>query len=303
MTKTALILGGSGKIGTHAAHALEKAGWTIRHFNRKTDDMTQAAMGCDLIVNGLNPPNYHNWAEIIPAITKQVIAAAKASGASVILPGNVYHFGDKGGEWSETTLANPVSRKGKIRLEMEQAYRDSGVQVINLRAGNLIDPDHNEDVFSVLILSAIKKGKIISPGAPDALQAYAHMPDWARAMQMLADKRDVLGQYEDIPFPGHSFTINQMKTELERELNRPLKISRFPWWIMRLAAPFWELARELIDMRYLWNTPHSLSATRFDALLPDFEPTPLNEVLRAALPADINPNQPMAAGPSRKLFA
>ena len=45
-------------------------------------------MGADVIDNGLNPPNYHNWAKLIPQITADVIAAAKASGATVLLPGN-----------------------------------------------------------------------------------------------------------------------------------------------------------------------------------------------------------------------
>ena len=86
MTRTALILGASGKIGTHAARALEAHGWAIRRYNRKTDDMVQVAQGCDVIVNGLNPPNYHNWDQLIPTITKQVIAAAKVKNVRIPQP-------------------------------------------------------------------------------------------------------------------------------------------------------------------------------------------------------------------------
>ena len=296
MPKTALILGPSGKTGSHAARALQSAGWTIRRFNRDTDDMTRSAQGADIIVNGLNPPSYHNWTQIIPAITRQVIAAAKSSGATVFIPGNVYHFGANGGEWSETTPPNPCSRKGQIRLDMERAYRDSGVPTVILRAGNMIDPDHNGDVFSLVLLRAIRAGKITAPGDPDTIQPYAYMPDWARALQMLADSRDRLARFEDIPFPGHAFTLNQLKSTLETELNRPLKLSRFPWWAMRLAAPVWELARELTEMRYLWDTPHTLSGTRLNTLLPGFVASPMAEVMRAGLPADIYPDQPVTAG-------
>ena len=56
MTKTVLILGASGKIGRHSAAAFQKAGWTVRAYDRKTESMTRAAMGADVIVNGLNPP-------------------------------------------------------------------------------------------------------------------------------------------------------------------------------------------------------------------------------------------------------
>jgi hypothetical protein len=72
---------------------------------------------------------------------------------------------------------------------------------------------------------------------------------------------------------------------LEAHLGRPLKLSRFPWGLMRLAAPFWELARELGEMRYLWDTPHQLSGAKFDRILPGFQPTTLEQVMLAGLPA------------------
>ena len=69
MTKTVLITGASGKIGTHTARAFERAGWTIKRFQRGTN-MAQAAQDADVIVNGMNPANYYNWAQTIPEITK-----------------------------------------------------------------------------------------------------------------------------------------------------------------------------------------------------------------------------------------
>ena len=303
MTKTALILGASGKIGTHAARALSAHGWTIRRYDRKSGDMTRAAQGCDLIVNGLNPPNYHNWAELIPAITAQVIAAARASGATVLIPGNVYHFGSTPGEWSEQTPPAPCSKKGRIRLEMERAYRDSGVQTIVLRAGDFIDPDHNGDIMSLMLLTRLKRGRITAPGAIGAIHTYAYLPDWAEAAASLADKRTELARFEDIPFPGHAFTLDTLKSEVEAITGRTLRFSRFPWALIALTAPVWELARELKEMRYLWDTPHTLSPRRLNALLPDFRPTPLREALTAALPADIHPDQTVTARRNGHLMA
>ena len=111
MTKTVLILGGSGKIGSRAAEAFWNAGWQVRQFNRATDDMTRSAMGADVIVNGLNPPAYHDWERTIPAITEPVIAAAKASGAAVILPGNLYNYGDQPGILDENTPWNATTKR------------------------------------------------------------------------------------------------------------------------------------------------------------------------------------------------
>jgi nucleoside-diphosphate-sugar epimerase len=296
MTKTVLILGASGKIGRHAARAFGKAGWQVRLFDRARDDMVEAAQGCDVIVNGLNPPNYHNWAELIPAITRQVIAAARASGAMVVIPGNVYNYGDRGGAFSEATPQTPCSRKGAIRVEMEQAYRDSGVKTLILRAGNFIDPERNGDVMSMLLLHAIKRGRVTALGNPDAIQPYAYLPDWARAVVSLVEMRDRLARFEDVPFPGHTFTVNELRATLEAELKRKLRISRFPWWAMRLAAPFWELARELMEMRYLSDMPHWLAGEKFSRLLPGFRPSARREVMLAGLPPKIHPDQAVARG-------
>lgn len=285
MTRTVLILGGSGKIGTHSAIAFHKAGWTVRQFNRKTDDMTKAADGCDVIINGMNPANYANWAVNIPAITNQVIAAAKASGATVILPGNIYNYGDQPGELSETTPQTPNTRKGRIRVEMEASYRAARVQTIVLRAGNFIDPMQNGDIMSLFILRAAKSGKILHGGAPKGRNAYAYVPDWARAAVQLAEMRKSLANFEDIPFPGHSFTEVELQAHLEKATGRSFKLSAFPWWFMALMSPFMEVARELREMRYLYEMDHWISGTRFTQLLPDFEPTPLEEVMLAGLPA------------------
>lgn len=295
MTQTVLILGGSGKIGKHSAEVFWNAGWEVRHYKRGTD-MAQAARGADVIINGLNPPNYHNWAKTIPAITAQVIDAAQSSGATVIIPGNVYNFGDHGGVWDENTPHRPVTAKGQIRVDMEAAYRAAGVQTIILRAGNFIDPGRDGDVYSMLMVNKVAKGVITTVGAPDVMQAYAYVPDWARAALALAEKRMQLDAFEDVPFPGHSFTTRDLQAVLERRLGQSLKVSRFPWWAITLAAPFNEMMREFRKMRFLFNTPHELGAAKFGRLVPNFQPTDLETVMLAGLAPDIHPDEVVGAG-------
>ncbi|KZM47920.1 NAD-dependent epimerase/dehydratase family protein [Labrenzia sp. OB1] len=284
MTRRVLVLGTSGKVGRHSSRAFEAAGWEVRRYDRGKDVLTEVAKGCDVIVNGLNPPNYHNWKTLIPQITKEVISAARDAQATVVLPGNVYHFGDQPGLWSETTVPDPVSRKGEIRLAMEREYAASGVQTIVLRAGNFIDPDSHDCIMSQIYLRDIKRNKITAAGPADTRQAMCYLPDWARAAAALAEKRAELGQFEDVPFKGHTLTALDIKNGLEKILEHELKVVRFPWWLFTLTAPFWELARELNEMRYLWNTDHQLSDTRLRRLLTGFEVTPLDTVLRKMLP-------------------
>jgi len=296
MVKTVLILGASGNIGRHCATAFLDAGWQVKSYDRSLNNMTEAARGVDVIVNGLNPQGYHDWQGQIPKITEQVIAAAKASGATVIIPGNVYNFGATPGVWDENTPHNANSRKGRIRVAMEKSYRDSGVRTVILRAGNFITPDGKNDVMRMLLLRSIGKAQLTSPGDADAKQAFCYVPDWANAAVALAEMGDRLHSFEDIPFPGHTFTALELREQLQETLQRKIKLTGFPWMIMAIASPFWELARELREMRYLWNTPHQLGAEKFNRLLPDFQASDLKTVMTIGLPPEVNPDQTVPAG-------
>ncbi|HEY3496714.1 MAG TPA: NAD-dependent epimerase/dehydratase family protein [Polyangiaceae bacterium] len=287
MTKTVLILGASGKIGRQSAAAFARGGWSVRKHDRLRGNLLEDARGADVIVNGWNPPGYHDWARIIPAITRDVIVAAEASGATVIVPGNVYNFGDQGGEWSESTPQRPNTKKGRIRVEMEQAYAASRARTVVLRGGNFIDPGAQDDVMKLVFLRDIRRDKLMIAGDPEAMQAYCYVPDWATAAVALAEKRAELAAFEDIPFPGHAFTAEELRQRVSVLLGRPITFSRLPWWFFTLVSPFWELAREMREMRYLWSTSHTLSGAKLARLLPDFRPTSLEDVLVAALKPEL----------------
>jgi len=285
MTQTALILGARGRIGRHFTKALQAEGWQTRAYTRGTD-MNAAAQGCALIVNGLNPPNYHDWRNLLPALTTQVLAAARASGATVLFPGNVYVYGDQPGPWDEHTPHRPVSRKGRIRAEIEARYRAAaaeGVRTIVLRAGDFIDPDSDGSIMDIGYLRRFDRGIVTTLGDPDAPRAHAWLPDLARAGALLAAMRADLPAFCDVPFAGQTFSTRDLAAELGRQTGQALKIGGFPWWLLRLAAPFWELGREMGEMRYLYDTPHRLDGAKLAALLPGFTPTPLDQVVAGVL--------------------
>ena len=285
MSGTVLVLGASGNFGARMAEAFAAAGWKVRRYRRGTD-MAAAAKGADLIVNGLNPPMYHNWATLIPQITDQVIAAGLASGATVLIPGNVYPYGVEPAPWGPATPHRPVARKGTIRATMEARYKAAttqGLRVIILRAGDFLDERSKTTAMASFYLRRLNAGVITAGGAADVPRAYAYLPDMARAAVALADQRATLPAFADIPFAGLTFTMTDLRDELARQMRRPLVIKPFGWWMMRLLAPFWELARELPEMRYLYDTPHRLDPAPLMALLPGFQGATLAEVVAAHL--------------------
>ena len=286
MTRTALILGASGGFGGQVALALQAAGWRIDRYQRGTD-MTRAARGAALIVNGLNPPGYHNWDKLIPEITQSVIAAGRASGATLLIPGNVYPYGMEPGPWGPDTPHRPNSRKGRIRAEMEASYRraaeSGGPRTILLRGGDFLLPSAPQMLMNRMILAGVAKGKVTAMGPADVLHAYAFLPDMARAAVGLAALGDALPAYADIPFAGHAFTINDLAARVARLTGRKMKVTHFPLWYFTLVSPFWELARELREMLYLNCFPHQMDPAPLRRWLPDYHDTPLDEVILAHL--------------------
>jgi nucleoside-diphosphate-sugar epimerase len=84
---------------------------------------------------------------------------------------------------------------------------------------------------------------------------------------------------------------NASNVTLQRELPRKSScmaihvssLSSFPWWLVRLAAPFVTTFRELLEMRYLWRQPVRMSNTRLISAL-GYEPhTPLDEAVEQTL--------------------
>ena len=57
-----------------------------------------------------------------------------------------------------------------------------------------------------------------------------------------------------------------------------------PWGLMRLASLCDPMLRELLEMRYLWDTPHAIDGSALDAALGKSLPqTPFRDAVRDAV--------------------
>ncbi len=283
MTQHVLILGASGRFGANAAKAFEAAGWQVHSFDRARDTLETAVLGMDVVVNAWNPPDYSTWGKDLLAMHRRVIAALKGRETTVIVPGNVYVFGAKmPGPWSEATSHSAKNPLGLLRIQMEAEYRASGVRTILLRAGDFLDTHASGNWFDLIMVKSLAKGRLTSPGNPNIPHAWAYLPDLARAAVALAEKRNVLAPYVDIAFPGYTLSGRDMADILSGVVQRPVVAKEMSWWPLKMLAPIKGNFRGLLEMRYLWNTPHALSGTRFAAELPDFQHTPVEDALRQA---------------------
>lgn len=281
--QTVLILGATGRFGRNAAEAFWNAGWRVRLFDRRTDNLLTASQGIDVIVNAWNPI-YTDWEADLPKITQSVIAAAKHSGATVIIPGNVYVFGENAkSRFAADTSHSATNPLGRLRVQMEDSFRQSGVPTIVLRAGDFLDIEASGNWFDKVIAPSLAKGVLRYPGALDAPHAWTFLPDFARAAVALATIRHRLPQYIDVPYGGYTLTGAEMARYCADVLQSDVITKPMSWWPLRLAQPFWPMAKPLLEMRYLWNKSHWLDGSRFAELVPDFRATPPKDALRQAI--------------------
>lgn len=282
--KTVLILGPNGKFGRHAAAAFETRGWSVRRFDRAVDDLSTAAKGAEVIVMGWHPAAYNTWAADLLPMHRRVIDVASRTGASVIVPGNVYVYGpDAPGPWTDATPKRATNPLGRLRIEMEEMYRASGVRTILLRCGDFIDTEASGNWFDRFITPRALRGTIAYPGDPEVPHAWAYLPDAARAAVLLAERRESLSVYEEVPFEGFTLTGRALADAVGQALHRPVRAKGFAWLPLRLLRPVMPVLGGVFEMRYLWDLPHRLDGGKLRDLCPEFTPTPLPVALRAGL--------------------
>lgn len=311
MPSTVLILGAAGRVGQVLAKAFAEAGWNVRAQARKplptrvngdprvravrcdasdVSALIPAAQGASAIVNALNPP-YTEWERLALPLADAALAVAKASGALLMLPGNVYNFGrELPALLKPTTPERGDVPKARIRIEMESrmaAAASEGVASVVIRAGDFFGGPGTGTWFDMGLAARLAKGRVTYPGNPQIAHAWAYLPDLAQTFVRVAEKRAQLHGHHRLHFAGHTLTGEDLKWALEAQTGRTLRMDNLPWPVIRLAAPFKPMWRELLVMRYLWERPHALDDAELRALIGSVPHTPLPQAMRAAL-SDLN---------------
>jgi nucleoside-diphosphate-sugar epimerase len=306
--RTALVIGARGGIGGATAAALARHGWTVRGLTRRPQpdngtiewiagdamnatDVLRAARDASLIVHAANPPGYRNWATQVLPMIDNTIAAAKAAGARIVLPGTIYNFGaDAFPVLHEDSAQQPSTRKGAIRVEMEnrlKAAANDGVPTLIVRAGDYFGPNTTGNSFfaAVMVRPGAPVRRIIDPARRGSSHAWAYLPDVGETIARLMDREDALGDFEAFNFAGHQLASGEMAASIAKAAGKPdMQVWRFPWFAIVALQPLVRLFREMAEMRYLWSESISLDGSKLRALLGDELPnTPLDTAVRDTL--------------------
>ena len=304
MQETVLVLGAGGRFGRAATTAFAAAGWRVRTLSRgavtvgdpaidaRRGDardpavLASAMTGVDVVVYAINPP-YGRWSRDVLPLAERAFEAAELVGATVLLPGNVYAYGDAlPARLDESTPFAPSETLGRVRERLERRLREAserGARAIVLRAGDFVEGRRSGNWFEDHVLGRLDAGRVRYPGPLDRAHAWAWLDDVAAAAVGLAATRHRLAPFETVGFPGWSPTGQELVATLERVSGHSLTVGAMPWPLIRLAAPFSADLRGVLSVRWLWERPHAIDGRRLAELLPDFRPLDLDAGLALAL--------------------
>src|SRR5581483_6958183 len=207
-----LVLGAAGRLGFTAAETFRDAGWQVKGLVRPgrkgavprrieaveavtRDEAVEAGRGCDVVLNALNPA-ITQWDKNALSLAYGAIAVAEGNGATLLFPGSVWNYGrTMPAVLDETTPMHPTTRKGAMRVEIEQRIReatDRGMRAIVLRGGDFFGGGRGS-WFDLVIAKDIARQRLTYPGPFDVVHSWAYLPDFAETLVRLAERQSEFG--------------------------------------------------------------------------------------------------------------
>jgi nucleoside-diphosphate-sugar epimerase len=301
-----LVLGANGRLGHAAVMAFAAAGWDVTAQARKpleiaassnitpllcdaldTGSILASLPQVDVIVHALNP-DYSRWETLLPPVTQAVITLAKASGALLMVPGNVYNFGKElPAILTEETPFVANTGKAALRIAMEQslmAATKEGMRCVVIRAGDFIGGTGTW--LDLAMTKSLHKQVFTQMGPSDLKHEWAYLPDVAEVFVRVATQAHQLPAYEVLHYEGWSITGNELQSAVEKIIGKPLKTKQMPWTMMKVLSLFSPILRAVIAMNYLWQRPHQLRGKKLQKLIGTYTKSPLALALATYIPKE-----------------
>jgi nucleoside-diphosphate-sugar epimerase len=151
-----------------------------------------------------------------------------SSGAKLVFADNLYAYGPVDGPLREGLPAAAHGPKGKIRVEMAAqllaAHRDGQAQVVIGRASDYYGPHGIGSTAGETVFGRILAGKKPQwTGRLDQPHTFHYLPDIARGLLFLADRREANGQVWHLP-AAPPLTAQQFFDMIAKAAGQPVPV-------------------------------------------------------------------------------
>jgi nucleoside-diphosphate-sugar epimerase len=246
------------------------------------DSLMNAASGMDVIFHGINFP-YQHWYKYMKPVTSNVVEAARQTNATILFPGNIYAYGLVNEPIREETVPHPHTKKGKLRLELEnmleEATADKQCCVINLRLPDFWGPNVTNGLIKPLFGNAAMGKPMRWMVRGDVPHQFVYTPDAARLFYLLSAETN-LPPYFVINYGGRVIpSIQSLAKELSIETGAPEKLKIFSKTALKILGWFLPVVRELNENIYQFEHCIQLNDSRIRSKYPEFEETMFHDAL------------------------
>ncbi|MFD0270081.1 NAD-dependent epimerase/dehydratase family protein [Streptomyces sp. NPDC127106] len=254
---------------------------------RDGERLAEAAKGATALYGCAAPP-YHRWADEWPALASSLCAAAEATGAVLVLLGNLYGYGPVDGPVTERLPLAATGTKGRVRAavwERARGLHEQGrIKAVEVRASDFFGPGVTDGGhLAARVVPALLRGKPVSTlGDPDAPHSWTYLPDVARALVEVAGEERARGRSWHVP-TGPALSVREMVGRLAEQAGTgPVAVRRLPPAVLAAAALFSPLLRELKEVRYQFDRPFVVDSSAYEAEFA-VRATPLDRQIEATV--------------------
>jgi nucleoside-diphosphate-sugar epimerase len=223
--------------------------------------------GAEVVFNCLNLP-YTEWSRL-PEIHRRILEATKDASAKMVFPGNVYIYGHaQSDKVNEAHPRNPCSRKGAIRVQLEDMFMESSrrneVPTVIVRFPDFYGPNASDpSSLTGNIFQAALDGKTARwYGKLEAPHEFIFIADAGKAMILASERPDAYGQDFNVPGPEAILTRGWISLIFKQAGTEP-KMKGTSRLTMRAFGLFNRMAKEFGEMQYLTEEPLILDGTKF----------------------------------------
>ncbi|MDD1505509.1 SDR family NAD(P)-dependent oxidoreductase [Lysinibacillus sp. CNPSo 3705] len=284
--QTALVIGASGGMGYALVNELVSRNIQVKAFARNKEklvalfqhhknveiisgdvfneqDLMKASNGVDIIFHAISFP-YQDWEKLHMRCVDMVINIAERRGAKIALVDNIYAYGRQStNPVIEQAKKEPQTKKGKIRLMMENKLKNSNVPSLIVHFPDLYGPNAENTILYDTLKNVAQGKKANFVGNMQVKREFLYTVDGAKAMVELALRDDTYNQNWNVP-AVHPITGEELVKILREITGYKKGIRTISKGMVQFIGAFNPNMREVVEMLYLTEEPVILSGKKYE---------------------------------------
>ncbi|MGG4489455.1 SDR family NAD(P)-dependent oxidoreductase [Metabacillus idriensis] len=300
----AIVFGASGGMGYALVMELVSRGFEVTAFARNehklkklfghikevkihqgdamnADEAAEACRKKEFIFHSINIP-YPEWADGHPRIMQNLLHAVKQENSRFILADNIYAYGRQSEAVTEDASKDPHTKKGKIRLQLEQMVKSAEIPYLILHFPDYYGPNAENTYIHYTLGQMLQNQTSQFVGSLDLEREYIYTPDGAKAAVELALTPHAYQQNWNIPGAG-TMTGNEFVEMVRGATGYSKKVITVKKGMISFIGLFDKMMRESVEMMYLTEKPVLLSGSKYEKEIGPVPRTPYDKGIRAVI--------------------